>query len=216
MNTIALNAISNNVNNAEITNQSSTNTNTTTIRNINQMISMKENDISKRIITSLTSCIPIHTKQYSKNVIMIYITIIQDDGSILPSCILASSLALINASIEIYDCITSCTVAIILDTNNDNNDDDNDNKKQKGHKCYYLVDPTLYEMDMADSIITIGMMPSWKEITCWEQTSQYQNHSSVYLTPDMINVGIELCYDGCRIIHRFIKEHFLNKTTKPK
>ena len=71
-------------------------------------------------------------------------------------------------------------------------------------------------MDMADSIITIGMMPSWKEITCWEQTSQNSSSSSVYLTPDMINIGIELCYDGCRTIHRFLKEHFLNKTKTTK
>jgi exosome complex RNA-binding protein Rrp42 (RNase PH superfamily) len=41
-------------------------------------------------------------------------------------------------------------------------------------QCYYLADPTLYEMEMADAMITIGMMPSWKEITCWEQQQQQQ------------------------------------------
>lgn len=61
-------------------------------------------------------------KNYARTTIEVSITILQFDGSLLPACINASTLALIDAGISMYDYITACNIALydnypLLDSN---------------------------------------------------------------------------------------------------
>lgn len=61
-------------------------------------------------------------KNYSRTLIEVSITILQLDGSLLPACINAATLALIDAGISMYDYISACNIALydtfpLLDSN---------------------------------------------------------------------------------------------------
>lgn len=61
-------------------------------------------------------------KKYSRTIIEISITVLQLDGSLLPACVNAATLALIDAGIEMYDYISAINVSLydnlaLLDTN---------------------------------------------------------------------------------------------------
>ena len=86
-----------------------------------------------------------------KTVISVTLTILQDDGCILSACVIAASLALSNASLELYDLVTSCTVCCMEDG-------------------VLLVDPTMEELRASSGSLTLTMLYSWKEVTLWQQT----------------------------------------------
>lgn len=86
-----------------------------------------------------------------KTVIAVTLTILQDDGCILSACVVAASLALSNASLELFDLVTSCTVCCMEDG-------------------VLLVDPTMEELRVSSGSLTLTMLYSWKEVTLWQQT----------------------------------------------
>jgi ribonuclease PH len=195
-----------------------------------KFIQDREYDLSARITTALSSAIPM--MQYPKCAFLLQFTILYDDGSVLPVCISAATLALINANIELYDVVTSCTVAIVSippsiitttqrTTVSDQHDMELDHPndtttKENGIHVLLLADPTLDELSIADSIITIATMPNWEEqITLWEQQSLVAPLSSnrSTITNRTTDNAIELCLDGCRTMHQFIRQHVSSSTT---
>lgn len=61
-------------------------------------------------------------KKYSRTIIEVSITLLQLDGGLLPACVNAATLALIDAGIEMYDYISAINIALydnfpLLDTN---------------------------------------------------------------------------------------------------
>jgi exosome complex component MTR3 len=161
----------------------------------------REYDLSTRIQTALSAAIPLHL--YPKCAILVQFTILYDDGSIVPSCIAAASVSLANAGIEIFDVVTAFTVAIVsipLTLAHEN--------KKKDPPPVLLADPSLDEMSIADCIVTIAMLPNWNEVTLWEQQPFNRTIGTSAQVPfEVINAAVSLCQDGCRIMHRFIREH---------
>jgi ribonuclease PH len=201
-----------------------------TTKQCSKFIQDREYDLSARITTALSSAIPM--MQYPKCAFLLQFTILYDDGSVLPVCISAATLALINANIELYDVVTSCTVAIVSippsiitttqrTTVSDQHDMELDHPndtttKENGIHVLLLADPTLDELSIADSIITIATMPNWEEqITLWEQQSLVAPLSSnrSTITNRTTDNAIELCLDGCRTMHQFIRQHVSSSTT---
>jgi exosome complex component MTR3 len=90
-----------------------------------------------------------------KTVISVQLTILQDDGSMLSACIMAASLALSNASLELYDLVTSCTVCCM-------------------ESGVVLVDPTMEELQVSSGSLTLTMLYGWKEVTLWQQTGSVE------------------------------------------
>lgn len=204
---------------------------------LNQVSSAREHDLSNRILNSIAPCIlPFLQQQqqqqelnknnidddgnsiststnakYAKTAIVLKFNILQDDGGILSACIAAASLALSDSSMEIYDLVSSCTVAVLFDDETDEEGAEGNGKKVLENKriddsrYHCLVDPTLYEMDHCDAIFTIALLPNWKgdEITCWEQTGR------MALPISISNHVLTLCTDGCHTIHQLIREHLL-------
>jgi ribonuclease PH len=142
-------------------------------------------DLAQELATALLPVVNLET--FPKCAVDIQVTILQDDGSVLTTCICGSTIALIDANIEIKDMVTSCTVAAICD-----NDD-----------VVFLADPTQEEMTRASAIICLAMTPNHKEVTLWRQSGR--------LTSDMANQAVELCRSGCRTMHKFMREVWVSK-----
>mmetsp|Transcript_763 Transcript_763/g.914 ORF Transcript_763/g.914 Transcript_763/m.914 type:complete len:81 (-) Transcript_763:113-355(-) len=69
-----------------------------------------------------------------------------------------------------------------------------------------IADPTEDETLVADATLTIAVMPNWKEVTLWEhqQTAGRQPLSS-----EESSRALELCRDGCRTMHKFMKQSLI-------
>lgn len=158
---------------------------------MNSWIMMREADLSARLHAALAAAVPL--QQYPKCAILVKITILQDDGSILPACITAASLALVDAAVEVYDVVTACSVAVV--------------QTEQEDKIEVWADPTLEEeMDPSTlSVMTLAILPNWKHVTIWEQ------YGPQPLSPDLANRTMEICRDGCRTMHLFMRQHLIQQ-----
>ena len=77
----------------------------------------RETDLSARVLSALEAAVPL--RPYPKCAICVQITVLQDDGSIVPVCVTAAVAALTQATIELYDLVTACTVAVVATTKDD-------------------------------------------------------------------------------------------------
>ena len=135
-----------------------------------------EADLSSNLHAALLPSIPL--EQFPKCLLTVHITILQDDGSALSACIVASCLALADANVELYDMVASCTAAVL--------------------GSQVLADPTEDEMAVADASVVLAILPSWKDVTLWHQSGK--------LSGDLASQAVDLCRDGCRTIQRFMRQ----------
>lgn len=142
----------------------------------------RESDLSARLLSALQAAVPL--QQYPKCCIRVQVTVLQDDGSVLPACVAAASVALTQASVELYDLVTSCQVAVRPDG-------------------VLLADPDLDEEESAEAVVTLALLPNWKEVSLLEQSGK--------LSQAQTNEAIALCRDGCRTMHRFLRDHLLQQ-----
>jgi len=142
----------------------------------------------------------------SKCAIVVNLTVLQDDGSCLSASITAASMALVDALVELRDVVTSCTVAVI---------DRGCSKYNEEDRWIYLADPTerevtpstlsLFASDTTTTtvaLICLAMTPNHKEVTLWSQSGR--------LSSDMASHAMELCRDGCRTMHNFMRESWIS------
>jgi exosome complex component MTR3 len=160
----------------------------------------RESDLSTRLLTAIQAVVSL--VPYPKCAILVHVTVFQDDGSVLAASVTAATLALVQAGIELYDVVAACSVAIVHGKEGAN-----------GQKAVLLADPTLDEMNMADSVVTIGILPNWKEVTLWEQWGTGTMSSGLSLTTT--NEAVSLCRVGCRTMHKFIREHLIHEISNP-
>jgi exosome complex component MTR3 len=166
---------------------------------LNQEVAVQESGLSHQLMSALRPVLPL--EKYPKCSIVVKVTILQDNGSALSATIMAATLALVDARVELYDLVTSCTVAVMQATGGNQDVDDDDENESN---CEYLVDPTQQEMSKADAIICLAMTPNQKEVTLWSQTGR--------LSADMASQAMNLCRDGCKTYHRFLREMWISKT----
>jgi exosome complex component MTR3 len=157
---------------------------------MNNRISGQEKELSSQLLASLSAAVPLQA--YPKNLLFLKLTVLQDDGSVLSACITAASLALVDASIEVYDIVTSSSVAVV--TNNISG------------PPLLLADPTYEEMAQADAVVTLSLLANWKEVTLWNQSGR--------LSSEVANQAIGLCRDGCRTMHKFMRNTLLDGEDK--
>lgn len=170
-------------------------------------IMTRETSLSSSLHTALAAAVPL--EPYPKACILVQVTVVSDDGSILPTCILASTVALVKARVILLDTVTACTVAVVV-VPDDNENKDKDTQEQKQHQSSlqeYWADPTLNESLHAKALVTLGIMPNSKEVTLWEQTG-------AALSPQETNKAMDLARDGCRTLQRFVREHLLDEFAK--
>lgn len=148
----------------------------------------------------------------SKSAVDVFVMILQADGNVLSTVISCASLALADAGIELFDLVSSCSVAVVVQRHHPDDDDDGDEtitkekqgtEKQKQIMC--LADPTESEMlHGAEGVVTLAMMPNWKEVTFWEQNGR--------LLPTVSTNAVELCRDGCMTMYRFMRQCLVGNT----
>lgn len=161
-------------------------------------IGAHEQELSSQLLASLSAAVPL--RAYPKHWIVVHVTVLQDDGSVLSACTTAASLALADASVEVYDMVTSSTVAVVFPqtTTTTNTKAGTTTKTQPP---LLLADPTYAEMAHADAIVTLSLLASWKEVTLWNQSGR--------LSSGTANEAISLCRDGCRTMHKFMRNTLL-------
>ena len=153
---------------------------------LNSATMTREADLSYQLSSALLPAIPL--ENFPKCVLMVKTTILQDDGSALSACIAAASIALADARVELFDLVTSCTVAVVTSS--------------AGGDPVYFADPTQHEISRAQAVMCLAMLPNHKEVTLWNQSGR--------LTPAMANQAMELSRDGCRTMHRFMRETWIS------
>lgn len=113
-----------------------------------QSLQTAQVDMEARIHAALLPAL--NLADYPKAVIQVELTILQNDGSLLSAGLMAATLALTDARVELYDIVTCCEVVVIGDN--------------------LLADPTLAEEQAASAKVTLAIMPNWKEVTLWQQS----------------------------------------------
>mmetsp|Transcript_13373 Transcript_13373/g.22238 ORF Transcript_13373/g.22238 Transcript_13373/m.22238 type:complete len:297 (-) Transcript_13373:93-983(-) len=125
-----------------------------------------------------------------KCVVDVFVLVLQSDGSVLPAAITAASLALADAGIELFDLVSSCSVAVVDGEETDKGDS-------------ILADPNESELLKSRSQLTLATLPNCREVTFWEQTGRISASTS--------SEAIELARDGCATVHKFMRESLINK-----
>lgn len=158
---------------------------------LNAEVTSKEANLSAELHSALISAVQLD--KFPKCAIQIHATILQDDGSVLSACISGASLALMDARVEMLDLITSCTVAVVVDDSELASGDEQERKEP-----IFLADPTEREAMNASALICLAMAPNLKEVTLWSQSGRLESQ--------LANQAIEMCRQGCRTMHKFIRE----------
>jgi ribonuclease PH len=165
---------------------------------LHSQVVSREFYISTQLHSALQASIRLEL--FPKCSICVRVTILQDDGSALSACITAATLALVDAKIPMYDLVTSCTVAVKLpDDEKKKNDDDNEEVE-----ATFFADPTEREMMSADAFICLALTANHKEISLWMQSGT--------LSSAMANEAVELGRNGCRTMHKFMRELWVSKS----
>lgn len=150
---------------------------------MNSWLMTRETELSSRLHTALSAAVCL--EPFAKTCILVQLTILQDDGSVLPACVLASTVSLCLARVFLVDTVSACRVAIQGDGS-------------------LWADPTLQEeiAPNAKAVVTLGLLPNSKQVTLWEQSGQA-------LSADETNKAMDLCRDGCRTMQRFVREYLI-------
>ncbi len=195
----------NNNSNSSSSNNGNNNSSTPTISDgkLRQELLVRESDLSKNLTASLLPVMILD--RYPKCTIVISVTALQDDGSCLSAAITAASMALVDAKVEIRDMVTSCTVAVTehLSMEDEENGSDGDDDDGDDYTC--LADPTQLESTNC-ALICLAMTPNHKEVTLWSQSGR--------LSSEMASQAMELCRDGCRTMHKFMRESWMTMETQ--
>jgi len=135
-----------------------------------------------------------------KCVVDVFVLVLQSDGSVLPAAITAASLALADARIELFDLVSSCSVAVV-----DEEDIDKDGNTTSicNRGGSILADPNESELLKSRSQLTLAMLPNCREVTFWEHTGRISASTS--------SEAVELARDGCATVHKFMRECLVNK-----
>mmetsp|Transcript_19681 Transcript_19681/g.24271 ORF Transcript_19681/g.24271 Transcript_19681/m.24271 type:complete len:312 (+) Transcript_19681:226-1161(+) len=163
--------------------------------------SAQEIELSSRLHDAISPSIPLELLM--KSVVDVFVMVLQDDGSVFAASVIAASMALADAGIEIYDLVSACSVAIVprgVETKEKKVDDGDSIRNVDGKKTGFnlLVDPVENELLDSKGVVTLAMMPNWKEVTFWDQTG--------LLPPHISSDAAELCRDGCNTMNKFMKQ----------
>eukprot|EP00612_Vaucheria_litorea_P002141 CAMPEP_0171454800 /NCGR_PEP_ID=MMETSP0945-20130129/1944_1 /TAXON_ID=109269 /ORGANISM="Vaucheria litorea, Strain CCMP2940" /LENGTH=122 /DNA_ID=CAMNT_0011979901 /DNA_START=578 /DNA_END=946 /DNA_ORIENTATION=+ len=118
----------------------------------------------------------------TKSTVEVYVSVLADDGGVLGAAISCASLALADASIELYDLISGCTVGYCNGKLN--------------------FDPTIKEENDANGLMTMSAMASTKEVT------QIIQHGP--MSGQMISESMELCMEGCLNMANLMRQSLIN------
>ena len=187
-----------------------------------------EIELSSRLQDAIAPSLPLGLLK--KNVVDIFVMVLQEDGSAFTStfnaAVIAASLALADAGVEVYDLVSCFSVAVVpsavcvfgsdVDINANTGGQEYGNEEDGGgiskvdSNFRLLVDPDEEELAITNSgtkgqggIVTVAMMKNWKEVVFWDQAGR--------LPSAVAQEAAEMCREGCIIMHRFMRQALIGK-----
>ncbi len=166
-------------------------------------LSSNEVELSSRLHDAISSSVPLELLM--KSVVDVFVMVLQDDGSVFAASVIAASMALSDAGVEVYDLVSACSVAVIpRDIPSVRIVHDDDKQLDETSDYILLADPDENEILVADGIITLALMSNWNEVTFWDQRGRLQ--------PNVAAEAAELCRDGCLMMSRFMREALIGNS----
>ena len=157
---------------------------------------LDETYLSHRLSEALSpSVISLDEVMKSKMCIEVYVEVLQSDGGVFNAAVVGASLALADAGIAMRDVVCAASAAVMKIE--DNNDD-----TKKKVKYVAIADPTEDEILQASGVVTIALMPNWREVTVWDQFGKMPLSASTE--------AMEIARDGCVTQHKFVKNCLSN------
>lgn len=130
----------------------------------------------------------------NKMCIDLFVEVLQSDGGVFNAAVAGASLALADAGVGMRDVVCAGTAAVMKMEGDES---------KKGKQVYRAVaDPTEDEILHASGVVTIAMMPNWREVTVWDQFGK--------MSLDASTEAMELARDGCVTLHKFLKNCLAN------
>ena len=168
---------------------------------------LDETYLSHRLYEALSPAVIL--KDNSKMCVEVFVEVLQSDGGVFNAAVLGASLALVDAGVAMRDVVCAGSAAVMkVETTLTTTDATQVGKgvtaKQtdSSHHHVVIADPTEEEILQASGVLTIALMPNWKEVTVWDQFGKMSMDSS--------SEAIELARDGCVTMHKFLKNCLLN------
>jgi ribonuclease PH len=163
---------------------------------------LDETYLSKRLYEAILPSVIVNQELMKSNkmCIEVFVQILQSDGGVFGASVMGASLALVDAGIQMRDLVCASSAAVMKrEERGDDNKGGNKNKKGKKGKVTYhaIADPTEDEILQSCGVVTIAMMPNWKECTVWDQFGKMSIEAS--------SEAMELARDGCMTCHKFLK-----------
>lgn len=154
----------------------------------------EESELASRLRDAILPAV-LNLDALTKSAVDVLCVVLQSDGGILGACCAAASVALVDAGVEMADTVGSCTVAAVASAGGNTAKGGNDEKEEE--ELILLVDPTETELRRAAGTVTIAMLPTFREVTSWEQTGR--------LPPEVSRAALEVCRDGCSTMQKFMR-----------
>lgn len=151
--------------------------------------SNEEMELSVRLHDALISSIIL--QQFPKCVVDVHVMILQSDGSIFSSLVVASSLALADAAIECQDLVTACTVAVLEQPQSSTS-----TSTSSSYSC--IADPTEQEILHAKGVVTLAMLANSRQVTYWDVEGR--------LPSATVQNALDIGKQGCHTIHKFMRD----------
>ena len=141
----------------------------------------------------------------TKMCVEVFVEVLQSDGGVFNAAVLGASLALVDAGIPMRDVVCAGSAAVMKvesTTTTAATTTTAMNNKEKVVSYHVIADPTEEEILQASGVLTIALMPNWREVTVWDQFGKMSMDSS--------SEAIDLARDGCVTMHKFLKNCLLN------
>lgn len=142
-----------------------------------------------------------------KTCVELFVEVLQGDGGVFAAAVAGASLALADAGVAMRDVVCAGSAAVIevagggASSAKRNNGPGKEKKPEKAlHRA--IADPTEDEVLRASGVVTIAMMPSWREVTVWDQFGRMSLSASAEAT--------ELARDGCVTLQKFLRNCLVN------
>lgn len=158
---------------------------------------LDETYLSRRLYEALLPSV-MADDEGNKMCVEVFVQVLQSDGGVFGAAVMGASLALADAGVRMRDLVCASSAAVMMKTDDDNSGNGGGGKKKKKKVTYHAIaDPTEDEILQACGVVTIAMMPNWKECTVWDQFGKMPIEAS--------SEAMELARDGCVTCHKFLK-----------
>ena len=168
-----------------------------------------ETHLSRRLMEALSPAV-VAPSDGGKTVVEVFVYVLQGDGCVFDAAVVGASLALADAGVPMRDAVTAGTAAVMRLDDNGGAATMTTATAARGAavvpRYAVIADPTEDEVLRACGVVTIALMPNWREVTAWDQFGR--------MPPGAAAEATELARCGCATMHKFLRNCLLTTTTR--